>query len=67
VDRRFTYCMADIDALSDVLGLPWETKKDIPFGDVAPFIGFSWDLANRTVSLPHSKKEKYFKPFRNGS
>lgn len=59
--------MADIDALSDVLGLPWETKKDIPFGDVAPFIGFSWDLANRTVSLPHSKKEKYFKPFRNGS
>ena len=51
--------MADIDALSDKLGIPWETKKDIPFSTVAPFIGFSWDLANRTVSLPESKKAKY--------
>lgn len=58
-DRLFTYCMADINALSDDLGIPWETEKDIPFSDVAPFIGFSWDLTNRTVSLPDSKKEKY--------
>ena len=51
--------MADIDAVSDSLGIPWEVEKDIPFGEVAPFIGFSWDLANHTVSLPDSKKEKY--------
>ena len=51
--------MADIDALSDKLGIPWETKKDIPFSTVALFIGFSWDLANHTVSLPESKKVKY--------
>ena len=51
--------MAYIDAVSDSLGIPWEVEKDIPFGEVAPFIGFSWDLANRTVSLPDSKKEKY--------
>ena len=51
--------MADIDALSNDLGIPWETEKDIPFSDVAPFIGFSWDLTNRTVCLPQSKKEKY--------
>ena len=51
--------MADIDAVSDALGIPWEVEKDIPFGEVAPFIGFSWDLTNRTVSLPDSKKQKY--------
>ena len=51
--------MADIDALSDKLGIPWETKKDIPFSTVAPFISFSRDLANHTVSLPESKKAKY--------
>jgi hypothetical protein len=51
--------MADIDALSNDLGIPWETKKDIPFSSIAPFIGFSWNLTNRTVSLPESKKAKY--------
>ena len=51
--------MVDIDAVSDSLGIPWEVEKDIPFGEVAPFIGFSWDLANRMVSLLDSKKEKY--------
>jgi hypothetical protein len=29
-DEQFTYCMADIDALSDNLGIPWEADKDIP-------------------------------------
>ena len=51
--------MVDIDAVSDSLGIPWEVEKDVPFGKVAPFIGFSWDLANHMVSLPDSKKEKY--------
>jgi hypothetical protein len=58
-DSLFTYSMADIDALSDILGIPWETSKDIPFSDIAPFIGFSWDLTNRTVCLPQNKREKY--------
>ena len=51
--------MADIDAISDALRIPWEIEKDIPFGEVDPFIGFSWDLANCMVSLPDRKKEKY--------
>lgn len=51
--------MADIDAISNDLGIPWETGKDLPFSNVAPFIGFSWDLTNCTVSLPESKKAKY--------
>ncbi|KIJ91149.1 hypothetical protein K443DRAFT_686274 [Laccaria amethystina LaAM-08-1] len=36
--------MADIDALSDKLGIPWEKAKDIPFATTVPFIGFLWDL-----------------------
>ena len=51
--------MADIDAISDALHILWEVEKDIPFGEVAPFISFSWDLTNHTVSLPDSKKQKY--------
>jgi len=51
--------MADIDALSDELGILWEKTKDIPFGTLVPFIGFLWDLTARTVSLSDSKKEKY--------
>ena len=51
--------MADIDALSDELGIPWEKTKDIPFSTTVPFIGFLWDLTARTVSLSDSKKEKY--------
>jgi hypothetical protein len=51
--------MADIDALSDKLGIPWEKAKDIPFATTVPFIGFLWDLTTRTVSITDSKKEKY--------
>ena len=58
-DSRYTYCMADIDALSDELGIPWEKSKDIPFSTTVPFIGFLWDLDARTVSISDSRKEKY--------
>ena len=58
-DARFSYCMADIDTLSLELGIPWEKDKDIPFGTIVPFIGFSWDITSRLVSLPPSKKAKY--------
>jgi len=58
-DALFTYCFADIDKLSKILGIPWEPAKDIFFSSRAPFIGFLWDLATRTVSIPESKKKKY--------
>lgn len=51
--------MQDIDRISEELGIPWEKTKDIPFGSVFPFIGFSWDLEHSTVSIPQAKKEKY--------
>ena len=58
-DCKFTYSLADIDDFTCPLGTPWEPSKDIPFGTVAPFIGFDWDLANCTVSLPLKKTDKY--------
>ncbi|CAA7269340.1 unnamed protein product [Cyclocybe aegerita] len=39
-DRKYTYCMADIDTLCEELGIPWEAEKDIPFQSAVPFIGF---------------------------
>ena len=58
-DSKYTYCMADIDTLSDELGIPWEKMKDIPFSTMVPFIGFMWDLDACTVNLSDSRKEKY--------
>lgn len=58
-DINYSYAITDIDAFSLPLGIPWEPTKDIPFGPVAPFIGFEWDLASRTVSLLPKKCKKY--------
>jgi hypothetical protein len=58
-DMDYTYCMADIDALAEELGIPWEHSKDIDFAQTFPYIGFSWNLENKTVSIPAAKKQKY--------
>ncbi|CAA7264068.1 unnamed protein product [Cyclocybe aegerita] len=63
-ERRFTYCMSDIDAICNELGIPWETEKDVPFQSVIPFIGFLWDLDQREVALASAKQEKYLKAIR---
>src|ERR1700678_4779698 len=59
VDSFFSYCDADIDILSEQLGIPWESSKTIPFSDVVPFLGFRWDLSNKTVEVTEEKKNKY--------
>ena len=59
VDSNFSYCDADIDILSEQLGIPWESSKTIPFSDVVPFLGFRWDLSNKTVEITEEKKDKY--------
>ena len=58
-EHSFPYDFQDIDNISSPLGIPWETSKDIPFGDTVPFIGFSWSLTEKKVFLPPLKKEKY--------
>ena len=43
-DAAFSYNIADIDATSDILGIPWEASKDQLFGPTTTYIGFIWDL-----------------------
>ena len=43
-DRIFTYADADIDKLSDRLGIRWQPSKSIPFGEEVPYLGFRWNL-----------------------
>ena len=59
VDPEYAYSMDDVDSISARLGIPWERSKDVPFGKVTPFIGFLWDIENKTVSLQEKKQEKY--------
>ena len=39
-DASFSYCIADIDEISQDLGIPWEISKDQPFADSTIYIGF---------------------------
>lgn len=59
-DAQFSYCLADVDAVSSSLGIPWQLEKDQPFSSAFPFTGFLWNLeGSRTVSIPEKKALKY--------
>jgi hypothetical protein len=58
-DSRYTYNFDDIDRVSEELGIPWERSKDVPFGQSAKYIGFTWNMSTLQVSLGTEKKEKY--------
>ena len=58
-DALFTYADADINLLSEELGIPWESSKTIPFAMVVPYLGFLWDLDACTVAVLMEKKTKY--------
>ena len=58
-DRAFSYADADIDRVSERLGIRWETSKSVPFGNAVPYLGFHWDLDTRIVHLLGKKKSKY--------
>ena len=48
-----------IYGITDQLGIPWELSKDTPFSSAPTFIGFVWDLENKTVGLTSAKHTKY--------
>jgi hypothetical protein len=58
-DALFTYCLDDIDKISDKLGIPWEKSKDQLFASSTTYIGFVWDLNLRSVALAIGKIKKY--------
>ena len=50
-----TYDFSHIDHITNRLGIPWEPSKDTPFSTTPTFIGFIWDLENKTVGLTAAK------------
>ena len=58
-EADYPYDFPEINEATSPLGIPWETSKDVQFLHTIPFIGFTWDLAKKWVSLPESKKLKY--------
>ncbi len=58
-DSQYTYCLKDIDTVTDPLGVPWAPEKEIPFSSLPLYIGFFWDLDRRVVGIPDKKKAKY--------
>jgi hypothetical protein len=60
-DTSFSYCIADIDEISENLGIPWGISKDQPFTNSTIYIGFVWDIKKRTVTLSEPKVVKYAK------
>ncbi|KAK2467297.1 hypothetical protein APHAL10511_000846 [Amanita phalloides] len=57
--QEHAYQLQDIDKISTQLGIPWQLSKDIPFAKKIIFIGFEWDLEEKTVTLSESKVIKY--------
>jgi hypothetical protein len=58
-DLAHAYNLQDIDCISNLLGIPWECSKDIPFSSSIPFIGFIWDIDKKIVTLHKEKQNKY--------
>jgi hypothetical protein len=55
----FSYCLSDIYSLAAILGWPWKESKTRPFSREFKYLGFVWDLANKTVQIPEEKKLRY--------
>lgn len=49
----------DIYAFAEQLGWPWSPKKTKPFSSRFNYLGFTWDLVERTVEVTQEKKDKY--------
>lgn len=58
-DKLFAFCMQDINEASEDLGLIWERLKDQLFAVSTIYIGFSWNIELRIVSLSSIKVDKY--------
>ena len=64
-NTSFAYTLDHVDAISEKLGIPWEQSKDQPFGPSFTYLGFHWDIDNKTVTLTEHKWEKYCQTIRN--
>jgi hypothetical protein len=57
----FPYSLDSIFAFTSPLGWPWKESKTRPFAPIFKYLGFMWDLVEKTVQLPDEKKSKYLR------
>ena len=55
----FSYSLSDISDIASQLGWPWKDSKTKPFANEFKYLGFTWNLSEKTVQLPDSKKLRY--------
>ncbi|KAJ1299743.1 hypothetical protein OPQ81_007329 [Rhizoctonia solani] len=58
-DGPIPFSMDAIYEVTATLGWPWKLSKSVPFANCFVYLGFQWDIAQRRVSLPPAKREKY--------
>ena len=55
----FSYSLSDIYDLATRLGWPWKLSKTRPFDPQFKYLGFIWNLSDKTVQIPDDKKLRY--------
>jgi len=55
----FPYSLESIFAFTSPLGWPWKNSKTRPFAPIFKYLGFIWDLIEKTVQIPDEKKSRY--------
>lgn len=56
---RYSYDMNFAKFIIAPLGVPWHRSKGQDFSSKFHFLGFSWDMTRRSVSLSNEKKAKH--------
>jgi hypothetical protein len=57
----FAYDRAGALELIKPTNMPWHLTKGQDFAPVFIYIGYKWDIANQTVSLPEEKRKKFLR------
>lgn len=55
----FPYDSSLVFNTASFLGLPWSLPKFVDFSCSFTYLGFLWCIPDRTVQIPHNKKEKF--------
>jgi hypothetical protein len=56
---HYSYDFESMKNLITPLSVPWHKEKGLDFTDVFVYVGLSWNIPEKSVSLPGSKHLKY--------
>lgn len=57
---QYLFGLIEVYDKSRPLGVPWHPRKWTDFSFIFVYLGFLWNLTERSVTLPESKRLKYF-------